>query len=77
MTKEDAMKIMCDYVSEGDEYHAIDGFIEDTKVMVSVVEVAVNLTCNNYVLNLDYVQDFINPDNGNLVQGHTLREVKI
>ena len=69
MTSKEAMEILCD----GEKIGEIDG----TKILVTFIDIRENLRCNDFELDLGYIQDLTSYQNGNyeMYQGHSLEEV--
>ena len=79
MTKQEAMKILCDAAKDG---NLIGGFVEaihvptNTQITLSMSDIILNLEINDYELNLDTIQDFCGED-GDMFQGYSLGELEI
>jgi hypothetical protein len=75
MTKQEALKVLCDSC-QFSNYETVQALHEDTDTMVTIskFDIIVNLECNDYELDLDFIQDF-SEENGDIFQGHSLSEL--
>lgn len=75
MTKQEALKVLCDSC-QFSNYETVMAVHEDTGTVISVskFDIIVNLECNDYELNLDFIQDMCE-ENGEMFQGHSLSEL--
>jgi hypothetical protein len=51
--------------------------VADVEIDVSMDDIAANIISNDGVVDLDIITDFTNAENGDMVQGWSLRDVKI
>lgn len=70
MTKKEAVKILCD----SDDSSSI-WYCGDERIILFKSDIINNIECNNYELNLDFIQDFCGTE-VNLFQGHSLSELE-
>ena len=73
MEENEALQILC---NEKEKVGTIDG----VKIAIAPGDIRHNLRVNDFVLDLEYIQDLCSVDNrGNyeIFQGHSLAEVKL
>lgn len=70
---------MKDAVYIGTHDESFSGKIGKQIVTIYPQDIKINLECNMYDLNLDFIQDFSCVVNGHveLYQGHSLREIEV
>ena len=65
------------YIGTHDEH--VIGKVGEETVIIYPQDIRVNLECNGYKLDLDFIQDFSCLRNGSfeMFQGHSLREIEV
>lgn len=74
MGTKEAMQILCEGINKLGKIYGTNATVE-----ITPTDIRTNLECNDYTLNLEWIQDFIRIDkttrNAELYQGHSLGEV--